>query len=316
MRMSRYILKRVLSMIPVLFLVSVGVFFIVHLTPGDPALYMLGEEVNPASLAALRHDLGLDQPIPIQYLNWLSKVLRGDLGTSIASHQPVLDAILQRLPVTVELTILAMVVSLVIAIPTGILSATRRGSRADLVSTTLALLGVSMPSFFLAILLIFIFSLNLRWLPPIGFTPILDDPMANLKGMILPAITLGSATAAIVARLTRSSLLEVFQLDYIRTARAKGLAERWVIYRHALKNAMIPVVTIIGLQVGGLLGGAIITETIFVLPGVGRLAVDSIFSRDFPVLQGVVLFLSFIYLFVNLAVDIVYSYLDPRIHYG
>lgn len=314
--MGRYILKRLISMIPVLFLVSLVVFFIVHLTPGDPALVMLGEEVNPTSLAALRHDMGLDQPIPIQYLTWLANVLRGDLGHSIQNHQPVLEAIIQRVPVTTELTLLAMAVSLVIAIPTGILSATRRGSRSDLISTTFALLGVSMPSFFLAILLIFIFSLDLRWLPPIGFTPILENPIANIKGLILPAITLGAATAAIIARLTRSSLLEVLQLEYIRTARAKGLAERGVIYRHALKNAMIPVITIIGLQVGALLGGAIITETIFVLPGVGRLAVDAIFTRDFPLLQGVVLFLSLVYLFVNLIVDVLYAYLDPRIHYG
>jgi peptide/nickel transport system permease protein len=314
--MGRYILKRLISMIPVLFLVSLVVFIIVHLTPGDPALVMLGEEVNPTSLAALRHDMGLDQPIPVQYMTWLSSVLRGDLGHSIQNHQPVFEAILQRLPVTAELTLLAMIISLVIAIPTGILSATRRGSRSDLISTTLALLGVSMPSFFLAILLIFIFSLDLRWLPPIGFTPILEDPIANIKGLVLPAVTLGAATAAIIARLTRSSLLEVLQLEYIRTARAKGLAERGVIYGHALKNAMIPVMTIIGLQVGALLGGAIITETIFVLPGVGRLAVDAIFTRDFPVLQGVVLFLALIYLFVNLTVDVLYAYLDPRIHYG
>lgn len=314
--MGRYIVKRLISMIPVMLLVSIIVFFIVHLTPGDPALVMLGEEVNPQTLAALRHDLGLDQPIPIQYATWLSNVVRGDLGNSIRNHQPVMEAIVQRLPTTIELTILAMLISLLIAIPTGILSATRRGSRSDLISTTLALIGVSMPSFFLAILLIFIFSLYLRWLPPIGFTPILEDPIANLKGMILPAITLGAATAAIVARLTRSSLLEVLSQEYIRTARAKGLEERAVIWGHALKNAMIPVATICGLQVGALLGGAIITETIFVLPGIGRLAVDSIFSRDFPVLQGVVLFLSVVYLFANLSVDVLYAFLDPRIHYG
>lgn len=303
-------------MIPVVLLVSVVVFFIVHLTPGDPALVMLGEEVNPQTLAALRHDLGLDLPIHIQYATWLSNVVHGDLGHSIRNHQPVLEAIIQRLPTTIELTIFALIISLCISIPTGIISATRRGSGSDLISTTLALLGVSMPNFFLAILLIFIFSLYLRWLPPIGFTPILEDPIANIKGMILPAITLGAATAAIVARLTRSSLLEVLSQEYVRTARAKGLDERTVIWRHALKNAMIPVITIVGLQVGALLGGAVITETIFVLPGIGRLAVDSIFSRDFPVLQGVVLFISLVFMFANLAVDVLYAFLDPRIHYG
>jgi peptide/nickel transport system permease protein len=314
--MGKYILSRLISMIPVLILVSLVVFFIVHLTPGDPALVMLGEERNPETLAAMRHELGLDLPIPVQYGIWFGNVLRGDLGHSIRNHQPVLEAIIQRLPTTIELTLFALLISLGIAIPTGIISATRRGSGSDLVATTLALLGVSMPSFFLAILLIFAFSLYLRWLPPIGFTPILEDPVANLKGMILPSITLGTATAAIVARLTRSSLLEVLNQEYVRTARAKGLSERTVIWGHALKNAMIPVLTIVGLQVGALLGGAVITETIFVLPGVGRLAVDSIFSRDFPILQGVVLFISLVYLFANLAVDVLYAFLDPRIHYG
>lgn len=314
--MGRYILNRIISMIPVMFLVSLVVFFIVHLTPGDPALVMLGEEVNPQTLAALRHDLGLDLPIHIQYATWLGNVLRGDLGHSIRNHQPVFEAIVQRLPTTIELTIFSLIISLCISIPTGIISATRRGSSSDLISTTVALLGVSMPNFFLAILLGFIFALNLRWLPNMGFTPILQDPIANLKGMILPAITLGAATAAIVARLTRSSLLEVLNQEYVRTARAKGLNERAVIWVHALKNAMIPVLTIVGLQVGALLGGAVITETIFVLPGIGRLAVDSIFSRDFPVLQGVVLFISLVFMFANLTVDVLYAFLDPRIHYG
>jgi peptide/nickel transport system permease protein len=314
--MTVYILKRLLAMIPVMFLVSLIVFFIIHLTPGDPALAMLGEEATPEKLAALRHELGLDQPLPVQYAAWLSKVLRGDLGRSVRNNKPVLEDIVDRLPVTFELTFFAMLVSLSIAIPTGIISATRRNSASDLISTTLALIGVSMPNFFLAILLIFIFSLNLRWLPPIGYIPIAQDIGANLKGMILPSITLGAATAAIVARLTRSSLLEVLNQEYIRTARAKGLSERIVVVGHALKNAMIPVVTIVGLQVGGLLGGAIITESIFVLPGVGSLAVSAIFSRDFPVVQGDVLFLSLVFMTANLAVDIIYGFLDPRIRYG
>ncbi len=314
--MGTYILKRFIIMPPVMVLVSLIVFFLIRLTPGDPALMMLGEEANPTALAALRHELGLDQPLPLQYASWLSRVVRGDLGRSVRTNQPVVEAIVQRLPATVELTFLAMLLSLSIAIPTGIISATRRNSASDLVSTTLALLGVSMPNFFLAILLIFIFSLYLRLLPPIGFTPITQDLGANLKSMILPSITLGLASAATVARLTRSSLLEVLGQEYIRTARAKGLGERMVIIGHALKNALIPVVTIIGLQIGVLLGGAFITETIFVLPGVGKLAVDSIFQRDFPILQGVVLFLSFVFLFMNLVVDVLYGFLDPRIRYG
>jgi peptide/nickel transport system permease protein len=311
--MFYYIIKRLIAMLPVLVLVSLIVFTITHLTPGDPALIMLGEEATPQALTALRHELGLDQPLPVQYLVWLSHVLRGDLGRSIRTNQPVIEAIMQRLPVTLELTILAMIISMIVAIPAGIVSATRRNSASDLISTTLALLGISMPSFFLAILLIFVFSLKVRWLPPMGYTPFQKGVWENLRGMILPAITLGAAAMAIVARLTRSTLLEALQQDYVRTARAKGLREQAVIYSHALKNAMIPITTILGLQIGFLLGGAVITETIFALPGVGRLVVASIFERDFPLVQGVVLFLALMHLVVNLIVDLLYAYLDPRI---
>ncbi len=300
-------------MIPVLFLVSLVVFMILHLTPGNPAVAMLGEEATPESVAALTHELGLDQPLPVQYVIWVSHVLRGDLGNSIQTHQPVLSAIMERVPVTFEMTLFAIIISLVIAIPTGVISATRRNSASDLVTTTVALFGISMPSFFLAILLIFVFSLHLGWFPPIGYTPITEDPVANLQGMVLPSLTLGAAAAAVVSRQTRSSLLEVLGQDYIRTARAKGLGDRWVIYGHALKNALIPVATIVGLQVGALLGGAVITETIFALPGIGRLVVNSIFEKDFPLVQGSVLFIALVYLFVNLAVDVLYAYLDPRI---
>lgn len=314
--MGAFILKRLIGMIPVLFLVSVIVFSIIHLTPGDPALMILGEEVTPEKLVALRRQLGLDQPLPVQYGVWLSDVLHGDLGRSVRTQQPVIEAIGERLPPTIELTILAMIVSLAIAMPAGIISAVRRNSASDMVSTTMALFGISMPNFFLAILLIFIFALKLRWFPPIGYTPIAENWVANLRGMVLPAVTLGAATAALVSRQLRSSLLEVLGQDYVRTARAKGLGERMIILAHALKNAMIPVTTIIGLQVGALLGGAIITETIFVLPGVGRLIVDAIFARDFPIVQGAVLFLALVYLFANLVVDILYVFLDPRIRYS
>lgn len=314
--MGNYILKRLVSMVPTILLVSIIVFFLVRLTPGDPAVAMLGEEATPQAVAALRAEYGWDQPIPVQYAIWLSKVLQGDLGRRVRTNQPVSQAILERLPTTIELTLLALVISLSIALPTGIISATRRNSASDLITTTLALIGVSMPSFFLAMLMIFVLSLNLRWLPPMGFTPLGESVADNLKGMIMPAIALGAGAAAVVARLTRSSLLEVLTQEYIRTARAKGLAERMVIAGHALKNAMIPVVTIVGLQVGALLSGAVITETIFVLPGVGKLAVDAIFARDFPMVQGVVLFLSIVFLFSNLLVDMLYAFLDPRIHYA
>lgn len=313
--MGRYILRRLLSMIPVLFIVSLIVFSLLHLSPGDPAISMLGEEATPESIANLRGRLGLDEPLPVQYVKWSSSVVQGDLGRSIRSNQPVREAIIQRLPVTIELALLSVLVSLVIAIPVGIISAMRRNTPVDTVSTTFALLGVSLPNFFLAILLIFLFSVHLRWLSPIGYTPFIEDPVDNLRRMIMPALTLGTALSAIVMRMTRSSLLEVLDQDYVRTARAKGLREASVVRVHALKNAMVPVVTVVGLQVGGLLGGAIIVEQIFVLPGIGRLLVDAIFQRDFPMVQGVVLFASLAFLFANLAVDLLYAYLDPRIRY-
>lgn len=314
--MALYIARRFVAMIPVLLLVSVIVFSLIHLTPGDPATSMLGEEATPQAVAALRAKLGLDQPIPVQYAKWLGAVLRGDLGRSIRSNQPVSEAIAERLPVTIELAVLAITISLIIAIPAGIVAAMRRNSALDAGSTFVALLGVSLPNFFLAILLILLFGVKLKLLPPFGYQPITQGLGGNLQRMILPAITLGTALAAIVTRMMRSSLLEVLDQDYIRTARAKGLGERRMIRAHALKNALMPVVTIVGLQIGGLLGGAIITESIFVLPGIGRLLVDAIFQRDFPLVQGVVLFVSLAFLFSNFAVDLAYAYLDPRIRYG
>jgi peptide/nickel transport system permease protein len=314
--MGRYILRRLIQMLPVLFLVSVIVFSLLHLTPGDPATSMLGEEATPEAVAALRERMGLDDPLPVQYVRWLSSVLQGDLGRSIRSNQPVSEAIADRLPVTIELTLLSVLISLAIALPAGIVAAMRRNSPLDTGTTVTALLGVSLPNFFLAILMIYLLSLKLGWLPPIGYTPFLDDPIDNLKKMLMPAITLGTGLAAIVMRMTRSSLLEVLDQDHVRTARAKGLSEARVVQRHALRNALIPVVTVVGLQIGGLLGGAIITESIFVLPGIGRLLVDSIFQRDFPLVQGVVLFASLAFLFTNLLVDLLYAALDPRIRYS
>ena len=314
--MGTYILKRLVSMVPVLLLVSMLIFSLIHLTPGDPVLVMLGEEATPEARDALRRQLGFDRPLPVQYGIWLGRVLQGDLGRSIRTNQPVSEAILQRLPVTLELSLLAMLVSLSIALPAGIVAAVRRNSRADLASTVFSLLGVSMPNFFLAVLLIFVLSLQFRWLPPIGYVNPLEDLGGNLKAMVMPALTLGTALAAVVARLTRSTLLEVLQQDYVRTAWAKGLREGVVIQRHAMKNALIPVVTVVGLQLGNLLGSAIVTETIFALPGIGRLVIDSIFQRDFPLVQGVVLYLALMFLLINLVVDLIYAYLDPRIRYS
>jgi peptide/nickel transport system permease protein len=314
--MGAYVLRRLLATVPTLLLVSVMVFVIVHLTPGDPVTFMLGDEATPEVAQALRHRMGLDQPLPIQYVKWLARAGTGDLGRSIRSNQPVSEAILQRIPVSIELTLAALLISLAISVPAGVLSATRRNSALDTGATVTALLGVSMPNFLLGFLLIYLFAVKLRLLPPSGWSPLDEGLASNLKSVIMPALTLGAAAAAIVTRMTRSALLEVLGLDYVRTARAKGLAENRVVLKHALKNALVPVVTIVGLQVGHLMGGAIITETLFSLPGMGRLIVDAINTRDYPVVQGVVLFAAVIFVFANLAVDLTYGALDPRIRYS
>jgi peptide/nickel transport system permease protein len=305
--------RRLLATIPLLFLVSLVVFSFVHVLPGDPAVLFLGEEATPETLAQFRTRLGFDRPLTAQYAEWLGRALRGNLGRSLRTNQPVAEAILQRLPVTLELLAAALLISLAIAIPMGIVSAVRRNSGVDLVSTLFALVGFSMPNFWLGLILIYVFALLLRWLPPSGFVPLVADLVDNLRSLILPAITLGTALAALVTRQLRSGMLEVLRQDYVRTAQAKGLSQRLVVGKHALKNALIAVVTVVGLQIGGLLGNTIITETLFALPGVGRLMIDAIFSRDFFIVQGVILFLAVGYVLSNLMVDVVYSYLDPRI---
>lgn len=311
----RFIAGRLMGTIPVLLLVSLFTFLMIHLTPGDPVRIMLGEDASDEAIAALNRNLGLDQPLPVQYLRWLGNVVTGDLGQSIRTRQPVLEAVVTRLPVTLELAFLSMLVALSIGLPAGIISAMRRNGPIDVASTTFALTGISIPNFFLGIMLILVFSQWLGWLPPSGYVPFREDPIQNLKLMIMPSIALGTALAGVIARMMRSSLLEVLGADYIRTARAKGLNERATIVGHAIKNALLPVVTIVGLQTGALLGGAILTETIFSLPGVGRLVVNSIFARDFPVIQGVVLFLALTRIASNLVTDILYVWFDPRISY-
>lgn len=313
--MLKFILHRALATGPVLLLLSLIVFSLIHLIPGDPVQIMLGEENDPHALQALRRELGLDRPLVEQFLRWLWRLLHGDFGRSLRSHQPVLEAISERLPVTIELTVLAMLISLCIALPAGVISALRRNSVLDVLSTMTALTGVSIPNFFLGILLILAFAQELQWLPSSGYVSPLESLGLNLKTMLLPAVTLGTGLAAIIMRMTRSSLLEVLRHDYVLTARAKGLAESRVIMRHALKNALLPVTTILGLQMGTLLGGAVLTETIFALPGLGRLVVDSIFARDFPIVQGVILFLALTRITCNFVVDITYALLDPRIRY-
>ncbi len=305
--------RRLLTTIPLLFAVSLVVFGLVHALPGDPAVLFLGEEADAETLARFRARLGFDRPLVVQYAEWLGRAVRGDLGRSLRTNQPVTEAILQRLPVTLELLVGALVVSLAIAVPMGIVSAVKRNSGVDLASTLFALVGFAMPGFWLGIMLIYVFALVLRWLPPSGFVPLPASVPQNLASLILPAFTLGTALAALVTRQLRSGMLEVLRQDYVRTAQAKGLSRGQVVGKHALKNALISVVTVVGLQIGGLLGNTIITETLFALPRVGRLMIDSIFSRDFFVVQGVILFLAVGYVLANLLVDVLYSYLDPRI---
>ena len=314
--MTAYIIRRILLMIPVALLVSVIIFTLLRITPGDPVRTMLGEEPDPATIAALRHEYGLDQPLPVQYLSWLGRLVQGDMGRSLRSRQPVREAIGERLPATLELGLAALALSLSIAIPVGILAAVKRNSGWDIFASGFTLLGVSLPNFFLGILLILGFALYWRIFPPGGYVPPAKGLGDNLRRLVLPAITLATASMAVNMRLMRSSLLDTLLQDYIRVARAKGLSERRVIVRHALKNAFIPVVTVIGIQVGAILEGAFITETLFIWPGVGKLAVDSIAGRDYPVVQGIVLLSALSFMSANLLVDLLYAYLDPRIKYG
>jgi peptide/nickel transport system permease protein len=314
--MLAYLVRRLALMVPVAFLVSVVVFSLIHLTPVDPAELILGEEHSPEAVVALRHELGLDRPVPEQYLTWISHALRGDLGRSVRTNQPVVQAITERLPATLELGIAALAWSVLLAIPLGTIAALRRGSPIDVLATGVTVAGVSVPNFFIGILLILVLSVDLRIFPPGGYTPLTESIPDNLHRLILPAITLGTVTTAINTRFTRSSMLDVLRQDYIRTARAKGASWRQVIVGHALKNALIPVVTVVGIQVGAILEGALVTETIFSWPGVGKLAIDSIFGRDYPIIQGIVLAIAFSYMLANLAVDLAYAWLNPRISYA
>jgi len=313
---TAYVLRRLLLMLPVAFLVTVGVFMLIHLSPGDPALIILGEDRSPQAIAQIHQELGLDKPLYVQYGIWLGHIVHGDWGRSITTHQPVAVAITERLPATIELGLTALLWSLLVAIPLGTIAAVRRGSVADSVATSITVAGVSIPNFFIGIVLIFVLSVTLRLFPFGGYVPFLTDPLESLRHVALPAIALGTAGAAINMRFTRSSMIEVLNHDYIRTARAKGASWRRVVFVHALKNALIPVVTIVGLQIGGIIEGAVVTETVFTWPGVGRLAVESIFNRDYTVVQGIVLLAAFSYMVANLLVDLAYAWLDPRISYA
>lgn len=303
--MYKYILKRLLFLIPVVIGVTFIVFTIMYFTPGDPAQIILGETAPDEAVEQLREEMGANDPFLVQYGNFVKDAVQGDFGRSYDTRKPVFDEVMSRFPATLKLTVAGMIVAVVIGIPVGIISATKQYSLTDTITMIVALLGVSMPNFWLGLMLILLFSVTLGWLPSGGDT--------GFASLILPAITLGTAVAAIVTRMTRSSMLEVVRQDYIRTARAKGVSERKVINKHALKNALIPIVTIVGLQFGSLLGGAVLTETVFTWPGIGRLMVESIKRRDTPMVLASVIFLSVTFSLVNLAIDIIYAYLDPRI---
>lgn len=314
--MGEYIARRVLSMIPVLFIVSVISFGLLYVLPGDPAIAILGENAgNQDTYRSLRRELGLDDPIWVQYYKWLGRLLQGDLGTSIRSGEPVTHLLWERAPVSLYIGVAGMFVSVLIGIPAAILSATRPGSRFDMSATVFGLAGVAIPSFWQALMFIYVFGVMLRWLPPSGYISPTEDLTLSLKMLIMPAIVLGTGSAAVIMRQARSALIEVLEQDYITVARAKGVIEKRVVAAHAMKNAMIPVLTVLGLQVGSLVSGAAITETVFAIPGVGRTAVDAIFFRDYPVLQGAVLMLTLTVMVVNLLTDLAYGYLDPRIRY-
>jgi peptide/nickel transport system permease protein len=314
---GRYLLRRLLLLVPVLLGVSVVVFLVLHLSPGDPAEIMLGSQASQADVARLQADLGLDEPLPLQYARWMAHVLQGDLGRSIRLRQPVLGEVLIRFRATLILTTTALFLSTVCGIALGVLSAARPRSLVDRLSTLGSIFGASMPSFWLGLVLMVCFSLWLGWLPASGMygahgTGGLADLLSHLA---LPAVTLAAASTTIIARLTRSTMLDILRQDFVRTARAKGLVERGVVLRHALRNALIPTVTVVGVQAGYLLGGAILTETVFAWPGVGTLMIQGILARDFPLVQGCVLVIALGFVLFNLAVDLLYAFLDPRIRY-
>lgn len=313
--MTGFLFRRTAQMLVALLGVSLIVFAIIHLVPGDPIRTALGTRFDPEIYEALRVRNGLDQPILTQYFTWLGNALTGDLGVSFRSGRPVTELVLERLPATISLALAALLIALIVALPLGILSAIRQGTALDDVATAVSQVGVSVPDFWAGIMYILLFSLTLSWLPPSGFVPFSDSPIDFFRHLILPALSVGLVSGAIIFRFVRSSVLEALNQDYVRTARAKGLSQRKVILGHVLPNAWIPIVTVVGLQLGFLLGGVVVVETIFAWPGLGRLALLAVQDRDFPVLQGAVLYIALIFLLISLIVDILYGFLDPRIRH-
>jgi peptide/nickel transport system permease protein len=311
--MTEFLVRRALISALTLLLISLIVFTGVRMIPGDPARVLAGTDADAAGLQEIREKYGLNDPMPVQYLRWIGLALRGDLGESIRTRQPVAATVAVKLPITIELACLSLLVALAIALPAGIIAAVRRNTVWDVAASAVSLCGVSIPNFWLGIMLILLVSVRLGWLPASGFVPLGEDPLGNLKRMVMPAFVLGTGLAAVLMRQTRNAMIEVLSADYIRTARAKGLAQPAVVIRHALRNGLIPVVTILGLQMGALMGGAVVTEQIFVLPGFGRLIVEAVFTRDYPVVQGVVLITASSYVLINFLVDVSYTILNPRI---
>lgn len=313
--MLTFMAKRILAVIPVMAVVSVAVFLLLRLSPGDPALVIAGENADAAAVERVRAALGLDQPLPIQFLIWIKDILSGDLGTSVFSNMPVTELIRQRMEPTLSLAVTTMAFAVLVAVPLGTIAGATAGSWLDRVLMIVSVIGFSMPGFVLGYCFIYLFSLQLGWVPVQGFVSISEGLLPFLRTIALPTLTLGLAYMALIARITRASVLEMIGEDFIRTARAKGLAERLVVTRHALRNAAIPILTVIGIGVALLIGGVVITETVFNIPGIGRLVVDAILKRDYPVIQGVILLFSGIYVLINLAIDIGYALLDPRVRY-
>ena len=311
--MLTFFLRRLVTLVPTLVFVSMLIFSLQQLLPGDPALVLAGEDPSPEAIAHIRAKLHLDEPLPVRYGYWVAGVLRGDLGESARTHQPVLELILQKLPVTIELAFLALLIALIISIPAGIVSAVYKGSAIDTGATVFALTGLSTPNFWLGIMLILLFSVELGWLPASGYVSPFENLRANLASMIMPAFVLGNAIAASLMRHMRSSMLQELGADYVRTARAKGLSERVVVLKHALRNALTPVITLGALELGTLLSGAVLTEQVFTIPGFGKLIIDAVFNRDYAVVQGVVLVTATTYIMLNLFADMAYFMLNPRL---
>ena len=310
--MLAFLARRALVAIPTIVLISMLVFALQKLLPGDPVLAMAGEERDPETLAFLREKYRLNDPVPVQYLAWAGGALRGDLGVSLRTGQPVLELIAQKLPVTIQLSAMALAVALLVGIPAGVLSAYRKGTWVDWVANVVALSGLSVPNFWLGIMLILLVSVRLGWLPASGYAPFWEDPVRSIQTMAMPAVVLGTALAATLMRHTRSAMLGVLRSDYVRTARAKGLSERTVLTKHALRNALVPIVTVTTLLFGELLGGAVLTEQIFTIPGFGKLVVDAVFNRDYAVVQGIVLCTGIAFIALNILADALYRVLNPR----